>query len=227
MYTIPPIIQTIKSSYPALSHTQKVGLYDSTMPLLKKALESGIHEDIIKYATASIYCLEDMILARTLSEVFNGMMPDAIKAMKENEKWQDAALRLLKKKYPDLDANSSVQGQTAFEGEVPCIGDFGDYCSFTGQADRLNDLKDIVDYYNDLSFYKNSVDAMFEVLNAGIEIRRFLEKNAGFLQSALRDEFKIENIIINKLCQQMEKYKIVKREKSGDSFKLSVMAYLK
>jgi len=223
MDTIPPIIKTIKRAFPELSHTRKVELYENTAPLLQKAIETGMHEDILKHAYTCICCLEDRILATTLSEVFKKIMPEAVKAMMGNEKWQDAALRLLKKQHPDLDANSDIEGQTEFTGEVPCISDFGDYCSFAGHAAPLKDLKDIVEYYNDLSRHKNAVDDMEEVLKAGLEIRKFLGKNPGFIQAELRDEVKIDPIVINKLCQKMEKYKILKREKDGASFKLTLL----
>ncbi len=223
METIPPIIKTIKKAYPQLSHTGKVELYDRTVPLLQNAIESGMHDDILKHAYTCICCLEDRILATTLSEVLKKMMPEAVKAMKEHETWQDAALRLLKKRYPDLDANSDIEGQTEFTGEVPCISDFGDYCSFAGYAAPLKDLKDIVEYYKDLSVHKNAVDGMEEVLDAGLEIRKFLGKNPGFIQAELRDELKIDPIVINKLCQKMEKYKILKREKEGVSFRLTLL----
>ncbi len=223
MDTVPPIVKTIKKAYPELSHTGKVELYESTVPLLQKAIETGSHGDILKHAYTCICCLEDRILAATLAEVLKKLMPEAVKAMKEHEKWQDAALRLLQKRHPDLDANSEIEGQVEFTGETPFIGDFGDYCSFTGYAAPLKDLKDLVEYYNDLSAYKNAVDWMEEVLNAGLEIRKFLGKNPGFIQAELRDELKIDPIVINKLCQKMEKYRIVKRDKEGASFRLTLL----
>jgi hypothetical protein len=223
MDATPPIIQTIKNSLPSLTHTQKVELYNNTLPLLKKAIETGNHEDIIRHSQTSICCLEDIILHHTLSEVFNKMMSEAINAAKENEKWQDAALRLLKKHHPDFDANSEIDGQVEFDIPLPCISDFGDYCSFTGHADQLNYLKDIVNYYNDLSYYKNSVDNMLEVVHAGIQLRKFIENNPGYAQGELRDELAIDTTVINKLCSKMEKYKILKREKAGDSYKLTIL----
>ncbi len=150
-------------------------------------------------------------------------MSEAVKAMKEGEKWQDAALRLLKKRYPDLNPNSDIEGQRELDIAIPCIEDYGDYCAFTSLAVRLNGLDDIVNYYSDLSYYKNALDNMIEVLEAGIQIRKFLEKNPGFPQDELRDEFKIDNTVINKLCQKMEKYNIIKREKAGNTFALTIL----
>ncbi|MBP7737926.1 MAG: hypothetical protein KA369_18250 [Spirochaetes bacterium] len=227
MDEMPKIIEAIKKSLPTLSHTGKVELYNNTVPLLKKAIEAGIRDDIIKCANTCLCCLEAVILDHTLSEVFETMMSEAVKAMKENEKWQDAALRLLKKRYPDLNPNSDIEGQRELDIAIPCIEDYGDYCAFTGLAAQLNSLNDIVSYYNDLSYYKNAVDNMIEVLEAGMQIRKFLEKNPGFPQDELRDEFKIDNTVINKLCQKMEKYKIIKREKTGNTFALTVLAGLR
>lgn len=224
MDEMPKVVEAIKKSLPDLNHTRKVELYNNTVPLLKKAIEAGIRDDIIKCANTCLCCLEAVILDHTLSDVFETMMSEAVKAMKEGEKWRDAALRLLKKRHPDLNPNSDIEGQRELDISIPCIEDFGDYCAFTGLSAHLNNLNDIVNYYNDLSYYKNSVDSMVEVLETGMQIRKFLEKNPGFPQDELRDEFKIDNTVINKLCQKMEKYKIIRREKAGNTFTLTILA---
>jgi hypothetical protein len=226
MTNMPAFLVEMRTRIQKEKHKQRLNSYYRHMDLLKAAISSGDANTARMHAHHSWAYLDDLIIWDTLlwlttsEEIRNAVFEmDFI-----NQEYDDLAIELIRKKYPQLDANSSITGKTQLRIQsIPCLEDFGMMCATMGLSEEIEMINQIVDYYSDLVPWKEKVENLKKTFALSEEIVTLIKRQQGILQADLKKHIqKADGRTISNICYYLDKYKRISRNRSGKTYSLNV-----
>ena len=141
-----------------------------------------------------------------------------------DQEYEDIAIEIIRKKYPDLNANTFVKGKSKLKIQsIPCIDEYGKLCAVMGENEEIDIISQIVDYYDDLYSWKEIVDNLRNYLQITEEILDHIQQQPGILQSDLKKFISnSDGRTISNICYYLDKYNKIERNKVGKSYSLKI-----
>ena len=226
MSKMPSFLDELKIAVSQENHKQRLDNYFKNMEPLKEAISKGNIKKAKVYAYKSWAYLEDLILWDTLLTVTNS---DEIRNIVfemnfVDQDYDNLAMKVIRDKYPQLDANTPVPGKSELKIQsIPCIDEFGKLCALMGEHSEIDKISQIIDYYNDLSHLQSTGETLKKYLLITKEILSIIEKQPGVLQADLKKHIRNpDGRMISNICYYLEKYKKIKRNKTGKIYSLTI-----
>lgn len=222
----PQFLTELRSRIANKGHKQRLDEYFELMGKLQTALKNGEFSTAKQFANRSWAYIDDLLIFDTLMTVLHApdVFDKVFAADIENQEYDDVAIRLLKKQYPDLNANTPIEGKAALAiSSIPCIDEYGHVCAVVEEGQEIARIREIVEYYSDLARWKNVMAEIESNCVLTKDIMELVRSNPGIIQKDLKKYLpNADGRTISGLCYQLQKFHRLQREKVGTSYCLNV-----
>ncbi len=107
---------------------------------------------------------------------------------------------------------------------IPAIEEVLPHYAILGYVGQIENIKEVVTYFPELSFLKPKVEKAFEMRILSSKIYEYIKENPGTLQKNLKKKLNYnDGRIISNVIYYMEIHKKIQRKEINNSYELSVI----